>query len=99
MWHLIAVTNRAILILDLSMLTFRPTRVRRQHSRHVYFGRSRRLTFNDQTYWVTEGCDDQVAAADAALVEMMRSGDLVDEIGLVGHGQATMRTVPSDWPM
>lgn len=102
MWHLIAVTNRAILILDLSMLTFRPTRARLRHSRHVYFGCSRRFTFDNQNYWVKRYFDDQIAAADAALIEMMRRGDLVEEVRLAGHFQATMRTMPPmppDWPM
>lgn len=100
MWHLIAVTNRAILILDLSMLTCRPTRVRLRCDRNVYFGRSRRFFFGNQTYWVSRDFDDQIAAADAALVAILRWGDhLVEEVKLAGHDQSTMRTVPPEQPM
>ena len=99
LWHLIIVTNRAILVLDLSLLTCRPTRVRSRHSRYVYFGCSRRFTFGNQNYWVSSDFDKEIAAADAALVDMMRWGDVVEEVRLAGHHQATMRTVPPSWPV
>ncbi len=93
MWHIIAVTDRAILVLDLSLLTCRPTRMRLRHDRNVYFGWSRLFVLGDQRYWVTNEFDAEVAAADAALAEMMRWSD-IEEVTLAGHDGTTMRTVP-----
>jgi hypothetical protein len=42
---------------------------------------------------------EEIAAADATLVDMVRSGDFVEAIRLAGHHQATMRTVPVSWPV
>jgi hypothetical protein len=93
LWHMIAVTDRAVLVLDLSLWTCRPTRVRLRHGRGVYFGWSRSFTLDNQKVWVVRGFDEDVAAADAALVEIMRRRN-IGEIGLVSHDGATMRPVP-----
>jgi hypothetical protein len=51
--------------------------------------------FGDQKYWVARAFDNEIAAADAALVEIMRwSDDIVEEVRLAGHHHTTMRTVP-----
>jgi hypothetical protein len=51
------------------------------------------FTFGDQEYSVARDFDDEIVAADAALVEMMRWGPLVEQVRLAGHGHEMMRTV------
>ena len=51
------------------------------------------FVLGDQRYWVTNEFDAEVAAADAALAEMMRWSD-IEEVTLAGHLGTTMRTVP-----
>ena len=98
LWHLIVVTDREILVLDLSLFKCRPTRVRLRESRNVYFGCSRRFTFGNQNYWVSSDVAEEIAAVDTALVDMLRH-ELVDEVRLASRRQTTMRTVPVSWPV
>lgn len=95
LWHLVAITDRAVLVLDLSPWALRPTRLRLRDSRYVYFGCSRRFVLGDHFFWVTNDFDDEIAAADAALVGMLgSSSQFVEEVRLVGHVQETT-TPPS----
>jgi uncharacterized protein DUF2510 len=67
--HHVVVTDRAIVVLDASMWTNRPTRLRLRHPRNFYFGRMSRIwgkfVLDNTKYWVHRRFHKDVAAADA----------------------------------
>jgi len=68
------VTERAILVIDLSKWRARPIGLRLRRPRDFYFGRLSGLwgsfVLDDTEYWVGKRFHRDVAAADAALAEM-----------------------------
>ena len=94
--HLVVVTDRAILVLDLSIWTYRPRRLRLRYPRNVYFGWSGSFTLDGKTYGVVGEFKRDMGEADSALVEMMEWREY-PVVQLVSHGGAEMRTVP--WPI
>ncbi len=74
--HHVVVTDRAIVVLDVNRWTNRPTRLRLRHSRNFYFGQLSgfwgKFVLDNTKYWVQRGFHGDVAAADAALTEMMQ---------------------------
>ena len=94
-WHLVVVTDREILVLDLSIWTYRPRRLRLRYPRNVYFGWSGSFTLDGKTYGVVSEFKRDMGEADSALAEMMEWREY-PVVQLVSHGGAEMRTVP--WP-
>ena len=72
--HEVVVTERAILVIDLSKWTGRPVRLRLRRPRDFYFGRLSGLwgsfVLDNTKYWVQKRFHRDIAAADAALAEM-----------------------------
>ena len=93
MCHLVVVTDRAILVVDLSIWTYRPKRVRLRYPRSVYFGGSGAFTLNGRTYGVARRFKPCLGHADAALAEMMARREY-PVVQLVSHAGAEMRTLP-----
>jgi hypothetical protein len=93
MCHLVVVTDRAVLVLDLSLWACRPVRLRVRHPRNLYFGCLGSFTLGDRTYGVASRFYPEVAAADAALAGMI-TWRSYGEVTLVSHHGATMRTLP-----
>jgi Protein of unknown function (DUF2510) len=91
--HLVVVTDRAIVVLDLSMWTYRPTRLRMRHPRNVYFGCLGSFTLGGRTYGVACRSRGEVAAADAALADMLTRHQF-DDVTRVSHHGAKMKTLP-----
>ena len=94
-WHLLVVTDRAILVLDLSIWTYRPKRLRLRYPRNVYFGWSGSFALDGRTYGVVREFKPAMGEADTALAEMMAWREY-PVVQLVSHGGAEMTTVP--WP-
>ena len=73
--HDVVVTDRAIVVLDISKLKHRPTRLRLRHPRNFYFGQLSGLTsesfvLDNMKYRVNRKFFKDVATADAALTQM-----------------------------
>ncbi|WP_424384116.1 hypothetical protein [Mycobacterium sp.] len=73
--HDVVVTDRAIVVLDISKWPYRRTaRLRLRHSRDFYFGqlswRKRSFVLDNTKYWVGRRFYKDVATADAALTQM-----------------------------
>jgi hypothetical protein len=92
---LVVATDHAILVLDLSIWTYRPRRLRLRHPRNVYFGWSGSFALDGQTYGVCREFKQEMGQADTALAEMMAWREY-PVVQLVSHGGAEMRTTP--WP-
>jgi hypothetical protein len=75
------------------MWRYRPTRLRLRHPRNVYFGCLGSFTLDGRTYGVTCRFRQEVAAADAALADMLTRRQF-DEVTLVSHHGQKMRILP-----
>ena len=72
--HDIVVTDRAIVVLDISKWTHRPTRLRVRHPRDFHFGqlswRKQSFVLDNTKYWVGRKFYKDVATADAVLTQI-----------------------------